>query len=90
MVPIIKIIGSANLNGLITNKVRNRRAKNMIEGKYKNEATPKNIPMLKIIFFGSWVFVSFDKNESIAINIVADNNVELKVLKDENIEVISI
>jgi ATP-dependent protease HslVU (ClpYQ) ATPase subunit len=53
MVPIIKIIGSANLNGLITNKVRNRRAKNMIEGKYKNEATPKNIPILKIIFFGS-------------------------------------
>jgi hypothetical protein len=34
--------------------------------------------------------VSFDKNESIAIKIVADNNVELKVLKDENIEVTSI
>ena len=90
MVPIIKMMISANLNGLIINKVKNISTKNNIEGKNRKEEIPKNIPLLKIIFLGSWVFDSFDNNESVDIKIVADNNVELKVLKEENNEVIKI
>ena len=79
---------SANLNGLIINKVKNMSAKNNIVGKNRKEEMLKNIPLLKIIFLGSCVFDSLDNNESVDINIVADNKVELKVLKEENNEVI--